>query len=202
MRKADLRHNHQRFDQAIGRYRGFMQKILPAQRVITLAQEKRDIAESVLLRICAHWERFVDEHLIDCVNVDHSMLGNFFGVRIPSNPSKDPCQALVLRGGYTDFRSFGDLKGFSKKILPDRSNPFLVISPKNVALVDQVFTIRNYLAHYSNAARRSLHKLYKSKYGMTNFLEPAQFLLGHNANRLWSYFGAFEGASNDMKATY
>ncbi len=34
---------------------------------------------------------------------------------------------------------------------------------------------------------------------MERFLEPGQFVLAYNAQRLWVYFDAFEGASNDMK---
>ena len=46
------------------------------------------------------------------------------------------------------------------------------------------------------------HDLYKNKYDMDRFLEPGQFLLAYNSRRLWAYFDAFEGASNDMKASY
>ena len=44
--------------------------------------------------------------------------------------------------------------------------------------------------------------MYKATYQMTRFLEPGQFVLARNAQRLWSYFDAFEGASNDMKGWY
>jgi hypothetical protein len=36
-----------------------------------------------------------------------------------------PQRNSVIGSSYTDFPSFGALKGFSKKILPDGSNPFL-----------------------------------------------------------------------------
>src|SRR5262249_37614727 len=156
MRKSDLRKNHKALDAAIARYKSFMQKILAAERVIRSNLEKRDLAESVLLRLCANWESFVDEHLIDCVNVDHSSLSDFFGVKIPRNPSRDLCQALLFGDGYRDFRSIGELKGFSKKVLPDTSNPFLAISNNNCERIDETYTIRNYLAHYSTAATRKL----------------------------------------------
>ncbi len=42
----------------------------------------------------------------------------------------------------------------------------------------------------------------KNKYDMDRFLEPGQFLLAYNSQRLWAYFDAFEGASSDMKAWY
>jgi hypothetical protein len=48
VKKADLEHNHDPFDQALTRYRGFMERIVEAQRVIRTRTEKQDIAESAL----------------------------------------------------------------------------------------------------------------------------------------------------------
>lgn len=202
MRKSDLKKNHEPLDNAIDRYRNFMQKILAAQRVVGSVEEKRDIAESVLLRLCANWERFLDEHLVDCVNRDYSQLSKHFAVTIPDHPSWDLCHALIIGPSYKDFRSFGDLKGYTKKILPEASNPILQVKNSHSQKIDEVYSIRNYLSHYSVAARRSLQNVYRKEYNMNRFLEPGQFLLAYNAKRLWSYFDAFESASNDMKAWY
>jgi hypothetical protein len=49
MRKSDLEKNH---DAAIMRYRKFMEKVIDAQSVVVSAQEKRIIAESILIRLC------------------------------------------------------------------------------------------------------------------------------------------------------
>jgi hypothetical protein len=198
MRKSNLKRNHAPFDEVVTRYRTFMKRIIEAERVIELVQEKRDIAESVLLRLCAHWERFVDEHIVDCVNCDSSRLAEHFGVSIPKHPSWNLCHALIIGDGYTDFRGFGDLKGYSKRVLPDVSNPFLSVTTAQAKRIDEVYRIRNYLAHYSKKARASLHALYKTEYQMERFLEPGQFLLAYNARRLWVYFDAFEGASGEM----
>lgn len=202
MRKADLHKNHKPFDDALGRYRSFLERVVAAQRVIRTKTEKQDVAESVLLRLCAHWERFVDEHLVDCVNVDHSKLTDFLGVKIPRHPSRNVCQAVLYGGGYRDFKGFGDLKGFSKKVLPDPSNPFLAVTQAHADKIDEVLTIRNYLAHYSAVAERSLERVYKKNYTLRRFEEPGRFLLAHNSRRLWSYFDSFEGFSADMKAWY
>jgi len=203
MRKADLRKNHKHFDSAIKRYRDFAKKILEAKHVVKPVQEKRDIAESIILRLCANWEAFVDEHLIDCINVDASKLREFFAVPIPKNPSKNLCQALLFgKNGYMDFKSFGDLKGFSKKVLPDESNPFLSVSSQHARKIDEVYKIRNYLSHYSFFAKLALTRLYENTYKMRKFLEPGQFLLAYNAKRLFAYFDAFQGASDDMKSFY
>jgi hypothetical protein len=182
LRKANLKKNHEALDEAIDRYYVFLRKIIDAQRVVSTAAEKRDMAESALLRMCAYWESFVEEHLVDCINVDHAKLKEYFHVTIPSNPSKDLCQALILGPGYKDFRSMADMRKFSKAILQDASNPFMKISKAHAKGIDEVYRIRNYLAHYSSAARRSLHAMYRLEYGMTRFLEPGQFLLGTTQN--------------------
>ena len=202
MRKSDLKKNHIPFDAAVARYRGFIDKIINAQRVVSTAEEKRDIAESVLLRLCAHWGSFVDAHLVGCVNRDPTRLSQYFSVSIPDHPSRDLCHALIIGASYIDFSSFGDLKGKSKRILPTTSNPFLAVSKTHADKIDEVYKIRNYLSHYSTASRRTLMRVYKDEYGMSRFLEPGQFLLAYRAKRLWNYFDAFGGASADMKAWY
>jgi hypothetical protein len=179
-----------------------MEKIINAQRVVSTREEKRDIAESMLLRLCAYWERFIDAHLVDCVNCDHTSLSSHFSVTIPKNPSWDLCHALIIGSTYKDFRSFDDLKRFTKKILPKDSNPFLAVSLAHTKKIGEAYKIRNYLSHYSAASRRALREIYKEEYDMAKFLEPGQFLLAYNGDRLWKYFAAFEGASNDMKAWY
>jgi hypothetical protein len=202
MRKADLKKNHIALDTAIARYRTFMEKIVGAQRVVASAQEKRDLAESIVLRLCANWESFVDNHLVDCINRDWSKLSEFFGVTVPNHPSAGLCWALLFGDSYRDFRSYGDLKGFSKKILVENSNPFLAVTTKQSARIDEVYKMRNYLSHLSGKSRRALNEMYKTSYKMQRFLEPGQFLLAYDASRLWMYFDVFEGASTSMKNWY
>jgi hypothetical protein len=202
MRKADLAKNHVPFDNALARYRAFMTKVFAAKHVVADAQEKRDLAESILLRLTANWEFFLNEHLVDCVNKSPSQLSAFLGVPLPSNPNKALCHALVFGSGYRDFHSFADIVGLSKKLLPDLANPFKNVSRSHQAKIDEAYAIRNYLSHYSSASNRALMKIYKEKYNMNKFLEPGQFLLAYECERLWAYFTAFEGASADMKTFY
>ncbi|MDE0034939.1 MAG: hypothetical protein OXU75_17680 [Deltaproteobacteria bacterium] len=54
MRTADLKKTHEWLDASISRYRSFLERVISAQRVISSTEEKRDIAESVLLRLCAN----------------------------------------------------------------------------------------------------------------------------------------------------
>ena len=136
------------------------------------------------------------------MNCAHTRLSKYFAVSIPNNPSRSLCHALIIGTAYKDFRSFGDLKAYSKKILYEDNNPFLKIKKTHCDKIDEVYKIRNYLSHYSEASKRSLRETYKSKYQMKRFLEPGQFLLAYRAKRLWAYFDAFEGASKDMKNSY
>lgn len=199
MRKADLLRNHETFEAALARYRVFAEKVIQAQRVISTAAEKRDLAESTLLRVCAQWERFVDEHIVDCVNRDHSKLREYFSVAIPPNPSWDLCHALIIGAKYLDFRSIGDLINFTRKILPDASNPFRKIADGERRMIDETFKVRNYLSHYSYASWRALKKVYGEQYGMKRFLEPGAFLLADQGSRLLAYIGAFQSASTAMR---
>jgi hypothetical protein len=146
--------------------------------------------------------KLIDAHLVDCVNRDHTKLSEYFSVSVPENPSWDLCHALIIGASYINFSSFGALKGFSKKVLPDGSNPFLQITPAHTERIDEVYKIRNYISHYSVVSRRALLNVYKTKYEMRKFLEPGQFLLAYDAERLWRYFDAFAGASTDMKGWY
>jgi len=198
MKKADLQANHEPLDDAIERYREFMERMINAQRVIRSDQERRDLAESVLLRLCASWEKFVDEHLVDCLNRDASKFGEFLGVTIPAHPNRDLCEGLLFGGGYRDFKDIGNLIGFTKKVLPETSNPFPALTTTNRKRIDEVYAIRNYLSHYSKRSRRGLMAMYTKEYGLERFREPGHFLLANKAKRLWAYFEAFEGASRDL----
>ena len=101
-----------------------------------------------------------------------------------------------------DFKSTADLTGFSKKVLPIRSNPFLAVANRNRRAIDHAFKIRNYLAHYSAVSRRALDRMYKQHFKLKRFVEPGQFLIAYNGKRLWALFDAFEGASTDMQQWY
>jgi len=202
MNKSDLKARHSGFEEAVERYKSFTDKVLSAKKVIRTKQEKRDLAESVILRLVANWEGFVDEHLVACVNRDHRRLHEFLGVTIPPNPNMNLCRALLFGGGYRDFPSTGDLIGFSKKVLPDESNPFPEISKSNRNKIDDLYKVRNYLAHYSARSSRALWQMYKTKYHYKRWIEPGRFLLANGGDRLWQYFDAFEGASKDMQKWY
>lgn len=79
--------------------------------------------------------------------------------------------------GYVDFKSISHLKGIAKGMLIPQFNPFKEIPKPNGEKIDEFFALRNYVAHYSDAARRSLEKIYRNRHGLKTFREPGDFLL-------------------------
>jgi len=198
MRKADLSKNHQKFESTLVDYANYLDRLLNALRVVR-PHDKKEIAEGAFLKLCARWESFVDEELVDCVNIDCSKLADFVDAQLPKNLSLDMCRAIIFRGGYLDFRSVAQLKEFAKKILPDHVNPFRLIRSLTARKIDEMLIIRNYLSHYSRKARRALFAIYKQSYSMQVFREPAHFLLANRARRFIEYFRALMDASDQMK---
>jgi len=197
MRKADLKKNHAWFEEKLAYYDDFFARTINAKQVLNTS-DKREIAESSLLRLCAYWEAFVGEELVDCVNIDGSKLGEFVGTQLPQQLSLAMCEAILFRERYLDFRSVGEIKGFAKKVLPDKVNPFAKIPKHAEEKIDEAFVIRNYLSHQSKAARRRLSEMYRAKYQRRRFAEPGGFLLAKNSKRLVEYVGSFFVASKEM----
>lgn len=200
MRKSDLVKSHKSLDDALDRYQRFAEKVIHAKRVLGTAEEKRDVMESILLRVCAKWEQFVERHLVKCVNRHPERLGEFLGAELPPHPSQQLCRALLFGRTYADFRSCGDLRSQAKKMLPDGKSPFEKIPKSSQNLIDDAYVIRNYLSHYSDRAQRRLGKLYEANYSITRFREPGYFLAADDGKRLQEYIRAFRRASQAMQS--
>jgi len=197
MRKADLRKNHQEFLQILTDDVEVLVRLLSAQRVVW-ARDKREIGESVLLRLCAHWESFVEKEMVDCTNIDCSRLAEQVGVRLPKHLTLAMCEAILTGGRYLNWRSTGELKGLAKRVLPDNVNPFAKITAATQRKIDEIYVIRNYISHQSKASRRALIKMYETEYGLVRFREPGAFLLANKGSRLIDYGTAFAIASIEM----
>ena len=179
-----------------------LMKVEKAKRVVKTVQEKRSIFEAFVLSVCADWECLVENLLIDCLNKDTSRYSEYTGFSIQKHITRDTCKAILVGIGYLDFKSTDQLKKLSKSVLIQTCNPFLSIPTQNCKMIDELFTIRNYLAHRSFATRRSLAHLYESKYHLRHFIEPGTFLLARDKTdeipRLGVYINNFKEAANTM----
>lgn len=181
-----------------------LMKIETSRRVVRTTDEKRSIFEAFVLRICALWESLVEELFIGCLNKDTSKFVETTGFNLPKHITKDMSKAVLLGMNYLDFKSIGNLKSISRKILADNCNPFIFISQANASKIDDFFKIRNYLSHYSHAATRSLHNMYRNRYKMRKFVEPGVFLLARDSTqgivRMGVYINTFKAMVREMEA--
>lgn len=179
-----------------------LMKIETAKAVVKHKEDKRSIFEAFVLRICANWEILVEDLLIDCLNHDTSRYTEFTGFKLPKHISRETCKAVIIGTGYTDFKSVGQLKQMSKQMLIPECNPFTTITTSNGRRIDEFFIMRNYLAHYSYAAKRSLLNVYNNTYKMRRFVEPGVFLLAKDRQegipRMGVYINHFKAVANTM----
>jgi hypothetical protein len=203
MRKGSTDVSLDNFDMWMAEYIRFLSKVLAARRVVGEPREKRELIEAFVLRIAAVWEILVETLLIDCLNKDSSALAKYTGIPLDKHMKRPVCEAIVSGLHYFDFRNVGSLTHRSKQILARRHNPFLAI-PKDAAhRIDEFFIFRNYLSHYSSAARRSVMHVYQRSYGRKRFMEPGAFLYAAQRRggqiRLGDYVDAFLKASAEMR---
>ena len=202
MRKSSFEDTFDRFFYWINWYTDLLVKVTEDKRVISFANEKKEIYEAFVLKICATWEIFVEELLVNCLNRDTSQYADYKAVKIPKNLSSNVCMCLITGLGFFDFKSAGDIKGIAKKILVNKFNPFPAIPKKDAARIDEFLIIRNYLAHYSAKSKQSLMCIYKKNYDFKNFREPGDFLFANDKQtkqiRFANYIDSFLNAADEM----
>ncbi len=136
----------------------FLMRIEKARTVVKYVYEKRRVFEAYVFSICVNWEILVEDLLIDCFNKDTSAYKSFTGYEIRSHLSRSTCKAIILGVGYFDFKSIEDLKKTANNILVSHCNPFKAISRPNERKINEFFTIRNYIAHYSDFAKKTVRE--------------------------------------------
>jgi len=199
MRKADLEKNHDWFEEDMAWLTYYLGRMITARRVVR-ATDKIEIVESSIIRICALWEAFVEEELIDCLNLDCSKFSEQLKLDLPKHLNRSLCEAILIGHRYLDFKSVDDIKSLARKFLADDVNPFRLIKAPTAKKIDEVYTIRNYLSHYGGHARRRLQRMYNESYHLKKFRQPGDFLLSYQGKRLVAYIDAFLAASKQMRS--
>lgn len=199
MRKADLIKNHNEFEEDLHWYIDFIYRMIVAERVVKY-DDKIEILESLVIRICAVWEAFIEGEMIDCLNIDCSTCKEELQLELPKHMARDLCEAILVGLGYLNFRSVDDIRRLAKRIFPDSVNPFRLIRTNPTARrINEFYTMRNYLSHYSGKSRRQLHKMHQDSWQLRKFREPGDFLMAYSGKRLVRYIQAFLDASEQMR---
>ena len=192
-----------KFEGWMSRYIKLLDRLMRARRVVGTPVDKKEILSAFVFKIVADWEVFVEDLMTDCLNRDCTQYGEFMEMRLSKNLPRNVCHAMLTGLGYTDFRSVGHIKDVAAKILVDAHNPFKAIPPTIADRIDEFTKMRNYLAHYSTPARRSLYSSYRRHHKLKNFREPEEFLFATNRRtkqlRFGDYIDAYLGASQGMR---
>ena len=163
MRKADLTKNHDWFEQELIRVYDFLNRVKEPKLVIKGLLDKYDpyeITESSIVRICAIWESFVEEELVDCLNLDCSKFSEYLRLDLPKDMNKNMCSAILLGDRYLDF-GIDNIKHRADQVLCDVNNPFKLIDKKTCDKIKEVYIIRNYLSHLSRKSQWALRQMYE-----------------------------------------
>ncbi|MBL7153566.1 MAG: hypothetical protein ISS79_07595 [Phycisphaerae bacterium] len=174
MRKPSVEFIFDRFFGQINWYTNLLVKVTETESLELDALEKREIFEAFVLKIYVAWEVLVEDVVVECLCRDSSQYAEHKTVTLPKKMTRNLCRCLISGLGYFDFRDTGDLKGWATKILADRQNPFKDVLPDKK--IDEFYIIRNYLAHYSDASKQSLTRMYRRNYDLS-FRGPGDFLL-------------------------
>lgn len=141
--------------------------------------EAAEIVEAFTVKTICDWEWYAEQMIYECLKLDTSQLSVELGLALPSTISIDECAGYLSGLGYFDLKSATNLKAITKKILVKGQNPFENIGTDVRNKIDDFYVLRNFVAHRSKKAKKSLLKMY-TKYDQNDFQEVCDFLLETN----------------------
>jgi hypothetical protein len=138
--------------------------------------ETHEIIEAFVIKYICDWEWFIERHFTHLLTRNTSKLAEYLTLKIPQIITFDEGTAILNGTGYFDFKNCTDIKSQGKKFLTVENNPFPAIEKDVTQNIDNLYIIRNYIAHKSNKSKKTLTKFY-SENGITNFIEPGEYLI-------------------------
>lgn len=169
------------------------------------AKDMELIEEAFLVKHVAEWEIFIHNIFAYCVAIDTSALSEHLDLDLSKTIPFDNAYAILNGLNFLSISTTNELKGLAKKIVAEKNNPFPKLGYQFLNHIDEVYTIRNYVAHKSKRAKKKLIKMYKDKYQLSDFITPGNFLrqqilddkLGDSL-RSDLYYGAFMAISTSI----
>lgn len=139
--------------------------------------EKKIIIEGLLLRACAIWEKFLEAEVVLLTEMDKSKLLEEFELPKDTFLTQKVIKSMLFSNFYRNFHDIERAKGFFNTFIVKQWNLFDTIAKEQVEKINMVYKLRNYLAHYSDFAKRKLKVEYEVKYQYSKFMEPGIFLI-------------------------
>ena len=198
MKKSSIEMTLNNFVDWLELYTCISNKLISDDIVFSDKEEKVELIEALILKICALWEVLIEELMIDCLNRDSSQYSKYIAEKLPKHIPRAQCKAMIQGMGYVDFKSVSDIKKKAKLILADDFNPFKSIPRNDGDKIDEFYKFRNYIAHLSSHSERVLKSVYSGKYQLKRFQEPGRFMMAIDKNvkqpRLNLFISSFESA--------
>jgi hypothetical protein len=137
----------------------------------------RWIARMTAIELNAIWERYVEERVVAALNHEpqHFLESNsIVGVKRVSVG----LASFIIREGrqYFDFRDCEDLLRRTNRWLTKARNPFGALSADDRLYLDTLSSIRNCIAHQSQAATRRYKHMLRKTYNIRSAPAPDEFL--------------------------
>ncbi|MBI9036470.1 MAG: hypothetical protein JEZ03_18590 [Bacteroidales bacterium] len=134
------------------------------------------IEEAFLIKHVAEWEIFIQNIFAYCIAIDTTAICNHLELDLSKKISFDNAYAILNGLNFFTATSTSELKGLAKKIITEKNNPFTQFDKTVLNNVDEVYILRNYIAHKSKKSKQRLQKMYKDRYRLTDFQNPGHFL--------------------------
>jgi len=138
--------------------------------------ETHEIIEAFVIKFICDWEWFIERHVVHLMSRDTTQLSEHLTLTLPTTISFEEGVAILNGTGYFNFKNCSDIKALAKKIIIAQNNSFPSITQDAIKNIDNLYTIRNYIAHKSNKSKKTLTALY-TQIGITSFIEPGEYLL-------------------------
>ena len=175
-----IKRNHLKFEENLNKLIKYGLEVITEN--ITVKKDKISkkgkniLLESLLLRSCAYWENFLEKEIIILINLNSEKFK--LKVELPSNMKLNLklIRAILYGGEYRDFHDITHFKSYFSKILVEEYNPFKNITDGQLKKINIIYTIRNYLSHYSEYSKKKLYQAYMNNFNYKIFQEPGIFL--------------------------
>lgn len=164
-----------RFHNSLYSFHLLLRDKVKGNQVIFSKEDVGVITEAFVIKQVADWDNFVENVLAICLLTDTSKLSEHLDLDLPKKITFDNAKAIINGLNYFDIKSSGDIKGIAKKILVKENNPFQEIDKLCCTNIDEMYAIRNYIAHKSKKAKKRLMTIYQNRYNLNEFIEPGIF---------------------------
>lgn len=152
------------------------EKINKLKNKLFTTLETYETIEAFVIKFICDWEWFIERHFIHLLTRDTSKLSEHLTINLPKQMSFDEGLAILNGTGYFNFKNCSDIKGLAKKLLSLANNSFLSITKEATKNIDDLYIIRNYIAHKSNKSKKALSSFYNQE-NIIEFIEPGEYLV-------------------------